>query len=183
MKPLILVLLIATSVSAQSLPEMARQERERKANLKAVRALTADNTQPASSEATTEKPAETKAPEPAGAKPSETPKTTSSPAATATPSTPVPAKNPTEEAAKMYAEELARLRTKVVELQDQETALQLQLNNLKNAYLAPVTDTAARAQAQSRTEQAQTQLATTRQELANTRRQLQVLEAQGPPRP
>ena len=83
----------------------------------------------------------------------------------------------------MYAEELARLRTKVVELQDQETALQLQLNNLKNAYLAPVTDTAARAQAQSRTEQAQTQLATTRQELANTRRQLQVLEAQGPPRP
>src|SRR5215475_12525650 len=42
MKPLILIALFAISAGAQSLPEVARQERERKANLNASHVLTTD---------------------------------------------------------------------------------------------------------------------------------------------
>src|SRR5262245_55110410 len=39
MKPLILLLLFAITVGAQSLPEIARKERERRANLKSTRIM------------------------------------------------------------------------------------------------------------------------------------------------
>ena len=181
-KPLILLLLFAISAKAQSLPEVARQERERKANLKPTRALTTDTTKSQPAEAiapTPDKAVDTNsktATTTAGAKSAEPPKAAAT--ASTSPSGPVES-----EAAKKYAEELARLRTRVVQLQDQETSLRLQLNDLKNAFLAPVTDTDARAQAQNQIDQAQTQLAETQRELAETRRQVQILEAQGPPRP
>jgi len=83
---------------------------------------------------------------------------------------------------KQYAEELARLRAKVVQLQDRETELQLQMIDLKNEFLSPVTDTAARSAAQARIDQTQLQLTLTQKELADTKRQVQVMEAQGPPK-
>jgi hypothetical protein len=182
MKPLILLLLFAISAGAQSLPEVARQERERKANLKPTRVLTTDtsNSQPPEPPPAPvpDKAADANsktAPAAAGTKSPEPPKT----AAIVTSSS-APAES---EAAKKYAEELARLRARVVLLQDQETSLQLQLSDLKNAFLAPVTDTDARARAQNQIDQVQAQLFETRRDLAETRRQLQVLEAQGPPKP
>jgi hypothetical protein len=188
MKPLILVLLFAISAAAQSLPEVARQERERKANLKTSHVLTTDTVkgQLTNSPATGEKPAETRPEQPAtpaNAPEAAKPASASSAPATAPSPAQTEAKNANDEAVKKYAEELSRLRARVVQLQDQGTALQLQINDLKNSFLAPVTDTNARAQAQTQLDQAQTQLAATEQELADTRRQVQVLEVQGPPKP
>ena len=81
------------------------------------------------------------------------------------------------------SEELARLKAKVVELQDRETSIQLQMNDFKNQFLAPVTDSNARAQAQAKLEQGQNQLTVVQRDLADTRRAVQVMEAQGPPKP
>jgi hypothetical protein len=176
MKPLILLLVFAISAGAQSLPEVARQERERKANLKPPRVLTTDT---AKSQAEEAQPAP--APEkPAGTNPAPESTASKSPEPSKAAGTPIPVES---EAARKYSEELARLRARVVLLQDQETSLQLQLSDLKNAFLAPVTDTDARTQAQNQIDQTQTQLLENQRDLAETRRQLQILEAQGAPKP
>ena len=61
-------------------------------------------------------------------------------------------------------------------------ALQLQLIDLKNQFLAPVTDTITRSQTQTKSEQVQQQLVATENELVETRRSIQVMEALGPPK-
>src|SRR5262245_61391850 len=125
MKPLILMLLFTVSVSAQSLTDVARRERERKAALKPVHTLTTETPKPQSNHtpAPTEKTPETKAEQPEQTpKSAEPAKTASAPTAPAAPAQ-ATAK---DEAAKKYAEELAALRAKVVQLQDREIALQLQ---------------------------------------------------------
>jgi len=210
MKSLILMLLLAMSVQAQSvsisvqaqsLSEVARQERERKAGIKPAHVLTTESAktlpadqnqaavttadikfgQPAPATVATPegKPAETK---PGQAKPAEPPKAVPAPTPTA-PLAPPGLSKAAEEALKRYMEQLAKMRARVVELQDQETALQLQINNFKNDFLSPVTDPSARAQAQANLQQAQIDLGNTQRELADERRTLQLLEAQGPPKP
>ena len=169
MKSLILLLFVAISVQAQSLPEAARKERQRQANQKPKVVFTGEKvreTTPAATEqpAATVKPAEPSKPAPV-------------------PATKPPAPKPSDDAAKKYAEEMTRLKSKIVELQDRDTAAQLQLNDLKNQLLAPVTDTTARAQAQTKFDQMQSQLTAIQKELADARRAVQVLEAQGPPKP
>ncbi len=186
MKPLILMLLFAISARAQSITDLARHERERKANTTSTRVLSADITR----EPATVTPAEAKT---ADTKPTAPKAAEANPAAAAEPAKPTvqekpaaaPASSPTpnEEALKKYTEELANARGHVIELQDRQTSLQLQQQDLKNAYLAPVTDPDARAQAQTQMTDVQTQLAETQRELAEAQRQVQVLEALGPPKP
>ena len=171
------MLLVAVSLEAQSLPEAARKERARQAGQSAKRVLSGDKAK--ESTTTPEKPpAAAGTPAPAAvAKPAEASK---APAAAAPkPAPPKPAEDPV----KKYAEEVAKLRSKVVQLQDQETAIQLEINDWKNKFLAPVIDSATRDQAQTKMGQGQTQLTAVQKELADTRRSLQLLEAQGPPKP
>jgi hypothetical protein len=186
MKPLILMLLFAISASAQSITDLARHERERKANTTPTRVLNADTAREPMNAAPAEtKPGETKtsAPKAAEAKPA----AAAEPARPAGPEKPAatPASTPTpnEEALRKYTEELSYARAHVIELQDRQTALQLQQQDLKNAYLAPVTDPDTRAHAETQMTDVQTQIAETQRELAEALRQVQVLEAQGPPKP
>jgi hypothetical protein len=176
MKPLILMLLFAVSVKAQSLPEVARKERERQAKVTSVHVFTNEDAKaaPTRPESTT----------PAGRLVS----AQGTPAAPATEPAPEPKPAqivivPGNDRVRRYNEDLARLRARVVQLGDQSTALQLQLVDLKNQFLAPVTDTITRNQVEARIQQVQQQLNATESELAGTRRAIQVMEAQGPPRP
>ncbi len=185
MKSLILLLFVAISVQAQSLPDAARKERQRQANLKPTTVFTGEKPKD-----TTPAPATDAAAAPAKPGESTTESAAAKPADASKPAPPSPAVKPpaasaklADDAVKKYAEEVTRLKTKIVELQDRDTATQLQLNDLKNQYLAPVTDPTTRAQAQTKLDQTQTQLSAIQKELADTRRALQVLEAQGPPKP
>jgi hypothetical protein len=191
MKPLILMLLFAIAVEAQSIPEVARRERERQAKATSIRILTTENAKPnapGGMAATVVNPTAPAAAAPTptapAAAPQGTPATPAQPPTASAPSAAAPAK-PTagEEALQRYNEQLSRLRARVIELQDQETTLQIKINDLKNQFLSPVTDTAAREQAQATMEQTQQQLSATQKELADTRRLVQGMEAAGPPKP
>src|SRR5437867_22987 len=100
MKSLILLLFVAISVQAQSLPEAARKERERQANQKPKVVFTGEKARE-TTPATVEQPAAaTPAPT--------TPAAKSVEAAKPAPATPAkaPASKPSDDAAKKYAEEI-----------------------------------------------------------------------------
>src|SRR4051794_14512937 len=105
MKPLILMFLFAVTVEAQSLPDVARQERERRAALKPVFVLTPDNLKESATSAST------------AATPSE-PRAATAPSAATTPAKPADDTAKKQDAAKKYAELLSTLRAKIVALQD-----------------------------------------------------------------
>jgi hypothetical protein len=156
MKPLIMILLVALTAEAQTLAEAARQERQRQERVQSTRTITnADLNAPDAriTEIRPVAPAETEA--------------STSPSA--------------QGSALQYREQLERTRARVRDLQDQEVALQLQVNQLTNQLFAPVTDQGSRDQAQSRIGEAQNRLTSLRGELAQSQRQLADLVAQGPP--
>jgi hypothetical protein len=171
MKPLILILLtssVAISVQAQTqtIADIARNERARKAQIPSksnwvVRTEDIRTTPPAEEE--TASPEGVAAPSPAAEAP-----------APATPSTVDPAQQ--------WYDETALVRAKVRDLTDQETASQLQINNLMNQVLAPQSTQSARDQAQSELQAAQQRLQGVRTELEKTRGELQARELQGPPK-
>ena len=175
------MLLFAVSVEAQSLPEFARKERARKANVKSVRVLTNDDAKGAPTRPESKTPAgrvvsaEGTAPKPA--EPA-APTTAPAPGPKAAQTVIVPA----DDRVKKYNEELARLKSRAVQLGDQSTAMQLQLADLKNQFLAPVTDTITRNRVEANIHLVQDELASTENELGRTRRAIQVMEAQGPPK-
>jgi len=175
MKPLILVLLTAIAAQAQSLADVARKERARQAQVTSSRTVTNDHVKGAvpapaptpSAPADASKPADEAKPEsppspPAAVQPSAQPNAA--------------AVNAIQEWTAQYDKTRARIR----ELQDQETALQLQANDLTNRFYAPVTDQAARTQAQVSLMEVQNKLIDVRRELAQQRLALQRLEAQAP---
>jgi hypothetical protein len=183
MKPLILMLLLAVSVEAQSLPEVARKERERQAKTKSIHVFTNEDAKAAPTRPESTAPAgRLVSAEGTPAKPAETP---AAPATAPAPE-PKPAQIvivPGNDRVRRYNEDLARLRVRLVQLGDQSLAIQLQLVDLKNQFLAPVTDTITRNQVETRIQQGQQQLTATLSELEETRRAIQVMEAQGPPKP
>src|SRR5688572_28898251 len=194
MKPIIVMLLLAISVQAQTLADIARQERERRAKLKPTRVITGEGVRPTAPAVEGSKPGEAR---PAEAKPAvanegdkaANPAATDKPA-TATeksqaapaqpaPAPPAPAK---PDPAAAYNAELEKLRSRIRELQDQETTLQLQINQLTNQIFAPITDQASKDQAQARLGEVQQRLTSTRAELDQSRRTLDSLQLQGPPK-
>ncbi len=152
MRVFLVILLVALSVHAQSLADAARKERERRAHLKPAPVLQAEG-----------------APSPAAAKTDEGKK------AEEPPKTPV---DPVKE----YNDQLQKLRARVMVLQDDETATQLQINDLTNQINAPVVDQATKDQTLALLGDARQKLAAVRLELDQTRRSLDTLQLQGPPK-
>jgi hypothetical protein len=160
MKALILLFLFAMTAEAQNLADIARAERQRQALVQSRQTFTNDNLNSAEARLTET----TRATEPAPAGSAAAPQ--AAPAA----------------AEQRFRDELERARARVRELQDQETALQLQVNQLTNQLFAPVTDQAMRDQAQMRIGDVQTRLTALRGELQLSQRILADLITQGSPR-
>ena len=160
MKPLLVVFLIATSISAygQSVADIARRERARQAKSQATRIIT-------QTQATKVEPANTTPP--AGG---EKPKPVEAAKPAATPVDPVQAWNA----------QLDQLRVKIRALQDQEMALLLQQNQVTNQVYAPVTDPATQQKSLAQLGEIQGRVAALRKELEDSRRSLDALQLQGP---
>jgi hypothetical protein len=176
--PLVMILLLAVSVQAQSLAEAARKERERQSTLKPAFVFTSlgksAETKPAGSESADGKAADGK---PAGEA-----------AAAGLPSkelpkeTPKPQAPPTADPAQAWNAQLDQLRAKIRGLQDQELALQLQQNQATNQVYAPVTDPATQERAQQLLRLTLQQLETVRADLNGARRSFDALQLEGPPK-
>jgi hypothetical protein len=151
MKAFLVILLTTVSVQAQSLADLARQERERQAHLKPAQVIIGTGGGASVAAGQTAPKAE----EP---------------------------KKPAIDPVKEYNDQVDKLRMKLRSLQDEETATQLQINELNNQVYAPVVDQAAKDQALTVVGAAQMKLADIRKELGEARTGLQALEAQGPPR-
>jgi hypothetical protein len=210
MRALIVILLVAASVHAQSLADVARKERERRASLKPATVIKAEGTPaPAAPAAGPAGPAAPAAP--AGEapkaeeakKPEEAKPNTGAPAAApAGPATPADAKAaekpgdktaeqpkeppkpqpPPVDPTKEWNAQLDKVRAKIQSLQDEEAATQLRINQLNNQIYAPVVDQAAKDQALAQIGDAQQKLSAVRLELDQTRRALETLQLQGPPK-
>ena len=154
MRAFLVILLVAATLHAQTLADVARRERARRAQLKPAQIIKAEGVP-------TPTPAATKAEE--GKKPEEPPKA---------PVDPV----------KEYNDQLQKLRAKVQSLQDEEAATQLQINDLTNQINAPVVDQAAKDQAVARLGDARQRLPAVRQELDQTKKTLDTMQLQGPPK-
>jgi hypothetical protein len=142
-----------TTLQAQSLVEIARQERERQAHLKPTQVITGTGS---------------------GA-------TTTPAAQPGLPGT--GEKKPAADPVKEYNDQIDKLRSTIRTLQDEETAAQLQINELNNQVYAPVVDQAVKDQALTLVGAVQERLADIRKELDARTKELQALEAQGPPKP
>jgi hypothetical protein len=161
MKPLIVLLLVAGSLQAQSLADAARKERDRQSKAKPAVVVTAIGT------ATTE---EAKPAPPAGDQ-------AKAPEAKETPKPQVPeATDPL----KLWTAQMDQARARVQALQDQETQLLLQLNQANNLVYAPVTDPGAQQLALTQVGEIQQKLLAVRRDLDNARRALDALQLQAP---
>jgi len=158
MKPLTLILLVSISCGAQTLVDAANQERARQAKIKSTRVFTDQN-------AHTIRPlvvpsADAKASTPAA------PATAAQPAAP-----PAAVLSPAEN------ELLQKNRAKLRALEDQETAVKIQINDLTNQVYAPVTDQTTKDQALNKLGDAMTKLTVVQRDIDQTRISLQDLEA------
>ena len=151
------ILLVAVlgipTLQAQSLADFARQERERQARLKPAQVITGTGS---------------------GA--------TAAPAAQAAGAKPEEAKKNAVDPVKEYNDRLDKLRTKIRSLQDEETATQLRINEFNNQVYAPVVDQSAKDQALTLVTAEQQKLSDIRMELDATRKEIEAMEAQGPPK-
>lgn len=179
MKPLVVILLLAISVQAQSLADAARKERERQAKLRPTRILTAEGVAPTAPAGAAGKAGEAKADE---GKPGVTKPEEAKTAASTSKDTSKPQAPPSVDPNKTWNDDVEKLRAKVRDLQDQETALQLQQNDLTNQVFAPVTEPAAHDRAQAQLGENQQKLAAVRAELDQTRKTLDAMLLQGPPK-
>jgi hypothetical protein len=180
MKPLIVILLTAITVQAQTLADIARQERARRAqiNSKVVTSVVSVPV-PESKPAAEAKPVDPKANAASPANAASRANATS-PANAAKPAAPAAS---SVDAVKDWNERADKTRKRVQELQDQETGLQLQINQLTNQLFAPVIDQETKNQTQTRLGEIQNQLTATRAELDQTKRTLDAMNQQGPPKP
>ena len=157
MKPLILIVAASISLGAQTIADAARQERTRQAQVKSTRVFTdanAHSVDPAIPVAIM--PGRLPIPAPAA------------PATAAKPAVVVPPSD----------DPVQKLRARIRDLEDQETALKLKINDVSIEFYNPVTDMAARNDAQARLVDAQVRLGDTQRELAQTRTTLQQKEAE-----
>jgi hypothetical protein len=153
MKALIAILLVAVSVQAQSLADAARKERERRAHLKPAEVIEAQGF-PAS----TGTQGEDMQPEVEAA-------------------TPQP---PAVDSIKEWNEQIRGLLAKIQALQVEETATELQINDLNNQIFAPVIDQATKDQALAHLGEARKKLAALGLELDQTTQNLETIQIQGP---
>jgi chromosome segregation ATPase len=193
MRAFIVILLVAVSVHAQSLADVARKERERREHLKPAVVIKSEGTPPAAPAAGGAKGEEGKKPEEANAdsaKPAEgtTPqdkaaaaeKPTDNAAASEKPKESAKPQAPAVDPTKEWNDQLQKLRAKIQSLLGEETATQLQINELNNQIFATVVDQATKDQALAQIGEAKQKLAAVRSELDQTRKTLELLQLQGP---
>jgi hypothetical protein len=166
MKTLIVVLLIAVSVQAQSLAEAARKERERQSKLRPTRVITSVGPS-----------TKTEEPKPKAAAPTTKEAAAEPSKEVSKPQTPAPV-----DPVQVWNSQVEQLRVKVRGLQDQELALRLQENQATNQVYAPVTDPASQERALAQLGQIQQQLAAVRKQLEDAVKALDGLLRQGPPK-
>jgi chromosome segregation ATPase len=159
MKPLILILLASMSLEAQNIADAARQERARQTQYKSTRVFTDANAHSLNPIA-----------------PSATP------AASGKNATVVASTSPAVPAVDPAAEEMQKLRLKVRALEDQETSLKLQINDVTGQVYAPQTDSTTHNEALLKLGESQARLADVQKELAQARSNLQQMEAQAAPK-
>jgi hypothetical protein len=171
MKPLILILFVATSAQAQNIADAARQERARQSQIKSTRVFSDANTH-------TMKPITPAAPPASPGADGKTP--TAAPKGSAAAGVAGAALNATAAAAAApidpLAEEMQKLRIRVRALEDQETSLKLQISDTTNQIYAPLSDAATHNEALTRLAETQAKLADVQKELAQDRANLQQLE-------
>ena len=165
------MLLIAASVHAQSIADIARKERERQAKLRPARVVT--STEVIKPEAATP---ETPAADPTKAVDAKA--ASSEPAKEAAKPQTAPAVDPVQ----AWNNQMNAIRTKIRALQDQEMSLQLQQNQATNEVYAPVTDPATQQAAVAKLGQIQQQLADVRKSLDEAKKAFDTLQLQGPPK-
>jgi hypothetical protein len=170
MKLLSLVLLVTIPVQAQTLADVAREERARQARIRSGHLYQGKGAR-----------TETTTPSPAAATPAAPAPATASPAVPK-PATPKPSSPPAPDPAVVRAAEIEKLRAKIAQLEDQERALQLQVTQFTNQLLAPVTDQNAKDEAQTQIGATQNKLNAVRAELDLTKKTLEELLYQGPPK-
>jgi hypothetical protein len=185
MKPLILMLLVATYAAAQkpTIADVARQERARRGQSNSTKVYTTADIKTPAPKGT--EPTPTASPAPPIA-PAVTSTATAAPAPAATMptpaiATPVPAivgPDPVQQ----WTIDTEKLRTQIRELIDQEAVAQLDINIIMNKVNAPVTSVGERDRAFKDLEVAQNKLTATRDQLLRKRSELQARELQGPPR-
>jgi hypothetical protein len=168
MKLLSLVLLLTVPIQAQTLADAARRERARQASLRSAHVIQGKGTRTE----TTTPPAPAPPVGPAG------PAAAPAPAVPkpAPPKPPAPAAAPDPAAARNA--QITKLRAKIPELEDQERALQLQVNQFTNQMLAPVSDQHANDEAQTQLGAAQNKLNAVRAELDLTKKILDEMQSQ-----
>jgi hypothetical protein len=172
MKPLILLALMlstAVGVQAQTIADYARRERERQARVQATRVFTSEDAKSNTTPVTIKPPDRL----PPGA----TPGAPTAELAEAAAPEPPAALDPVQ----VWTEETLKLRNKVRQLMDQETALQLEMNRASAQMNAPVTTQSAKDQASRVLLASQEKITAIRSELAQTRTELQEKDLQGPP--
>jgi hypothetical protein len=170
MKSLSLVLLVTIPLQAQTLADVAREERARQARLRSAHLYQGKGTR-----------TETTTPPPVAAVPAGPAPTAPAPAA-AKPSPPKPSSPPAPDPAALRAAEISKLQGKIAQLEDEERALQLQVTQFTNQLLAPVTDQNAKDEAQTQIGATQNRLNAVRAELDLTKKTLEEKQSQGPPK-
>lgn len=162
MRLFVVLLFLAVPLQAQTIADVARKERERQANLRPTVVITSVEND--------------KAQTPGTAKPEDAKTAGDSKAAGKAPAP------PPVDPVKMWNDEVEQLRVKLRALQDQETALQLQLGQISNQVFATVTSPEIQSQVQTQLGQTQEQLAKVRIDLVETKTKLDSMELAGPPR-
>ena len=178
MKPLLLILLVSGLVEAQSIADIARRERARQAKVQAKHIITSTQ----STLAEDPKPATPAAPATEDAKAGEAKAAVTAPAPQTSKEPPKPQAPPAVDPVQAWNNQLDQLRARIRTLQDQELALQLQLNQANNQVFAPVTDPSTQQRALALVGQIQQQLAGVRKELEDARKTLDSMQLQGPPK-
>ena len=174
MKPLVVMLLLAASVHAQTLADAAKKERERQSKSRSTRVIISSGTisesKPAAASAEQPRATDAKGAETKGAAPEpskEIPK-----AQAPAPADPV----------QVWNNQLNQLRSKIRALQDQEMTLLLQQNQITNQVYAPVTDPATQERSLAQLGQIQQQIAAVRKDLEESKKMLDSMQLQGPPK-
>lgn len=183
MKPLVLILLVASYAAAQNNPtiaDIARQERARRGQNAGTKVYTTADikTLPPSP-----------APEPGlGNTPAaliDAPAVGTLPVAGAVPTagaSPAAPETPKEDPVQKWMAETEKLRAQLRQLVDQESATQLEINQITNRIYTPVTSVPERDRAQNELGIAQVRLQALRDQIVKARAELQAREQEGPPK-
>jgi len=91
-------------------------------------------------------------------------------------------KPPAPDPVEVWNGKMDQLRAQIKDLQDQQTALQLQKTQLQNQVYAPVVDPAAKDQAQAQLNDTLQQLSKVDADLDSAKRDLDAMQLEGPPK-